>query len=205
MIPSRFYRARSAAGARKNWYFRLWENDFKTWCDAWHHAHFPSFKPLCDAWREDLVVIVQYWRVIIYHNVWKDFISTWQRTFSSSDITSKGSRRRWRRVLVYRFRQCDLRLVEMDSQQGTVSQIQSVNVMTSSPSVGYCVVSGTSNSPIWVTNSESGNRSHTLLFHSPNPATDGFGYCFPRLSHLSSKFILLISPSLFNEFAPFNL
>ena len=29
--------------------------------------------------------------------------------------------------------------------------------------VGYCVVSGTSNSPIWVTNSESGNRSHTLL------------------------------------------
>ena len=36
---------------------------------------------------------------------------------------------------MYRFRQCDLRLVEMDSQQGTVSQIQSVNVMTSSPSV----------------------------------------------------------------------
>ena len=28
---------------------------------------------------------------------------------------------------------------------------------------GYCVVSGTSNSPIWVTNSERGNRSHTLL------------------------------------------
>ena len=37
---------------------------------------------------------------------------------------------------MYRFRQCDLRVVEMDSQQGTVSQpIQSVNVMTSSPSV----------------------------------------------------------------------
>ena len=32
---------------------------------------------------------VHYWHVIIYHNVWKDFISTWQRTFSSSDITSK--------------------------------------------------------------------------------------------------------------------
>ena len=29
--------------------------------------------------------------------------------------------------------------------------------------LGYCVVSGTSNSLIWVTNSESGNRSHTLL------------------------------------------
>ena len=27
----------------------------------------------------------------------------------------------------------------------------------------YCVVSGTSNSPIWVTNSESGSRPHTLL------------------------------------------
>ena len=36
-------------------------------------------------------------------------------------------------------------------------------------------------------------------------ATDGFGYCFPRLSHLSSKFILLISSSLLNGFAPFNL
>ena len=41
--------------------------------------------------------------------------------------------------------------------------------------------------------------------HSTNPATGGFGYCFPCLSHLSSKFILLISPSLLNGFAPFNL
>ena len=35
----------------------------------------------------------------------------------------------FRDVLVYRFRQCDLRLVEMDSQQRTVSQIRSVDVM----------------------------------------------------------------------------
>ena len=45
----------------------------------------------------------------------------------------------------------------------------------------------------------------TPSFHSTNQATDGFGYCFPRLSHFSSKFILLISPSLLNGFAPFNL
>ena len=32
---------------------------------------------------------VHYWCVIIYHYVWKNFISTWQRTFSSSDITLK--------------------------------------------------------------------------------------------------------------------
>ena len=32
---------------------------------------------------------IHYWRVIIYHNIWKGFISTWQGTFSSSDITSK--------------------------------------------------------------------------------------------------------------------
>ena len=48
----------------KNGYFRLREDDFKSRCDVWHHADFPSFKPLCDAWCEDLVVIVQYsWRI----------------------------------------------------------------------------------------------------------------------------------------------
>ena len=44
-------------------------------------------------------------------------------------------------------------------------------------------------------------------FGSPilKAATDRFGYFFPCLSHLSSKFILLISPSLLNGYAPFNL
>jgi len=38
----------------------------------------------------------------------------------------------FRDVLMYRFRQCDFRSVEVDSEQRTVSQIKSVNVMSSS-------------------------------------------------------------------------
>ena len=55
------HRAKSATGIEKNGYFGLLENDFKSWRDAWHHTHFPSFKPLCDAWCEDPVIIVQYY------------------------------------------------------------------------------------------------------------------------------------------------
>ena len=43
----------------------------------------------------------------------------------------------FRDVLVYRFRQCDFRSVEVDSEQRTVSQIKSVNVTSSS----YFVIS----------------------------------------------------------------
>jgi len=68
---------------------------------------------------------------------------------------------------------------------------------------GYCAVSGTSNSPIWVTNSESGICSHTILKFSTNPAiADGFGYS----SHDFTIHVHTIhSPLLLNGIAPFNL
>ena len=61
-------------------------------------------------------------------------------------------------------RECILQLVK-----GAKSGIDLTKLDLVSPAgmvsckTGYCVVSGTSNSLIWVTNSESGNRSYTLL------------------------------------------